>query len=213
MYLNVNNSNGKPQVFGKVNGVSVICFSHVGHRYDQRIKRLQEVTDCNNLKYIKIRSNVVKAIEANFNKVVTKNGKVVRNVLKDTIRVKCKGQRFEIDIQLLVKSSLVTWSFEHPLEVVKGYEELLANGDLKVGKPVITIETIIASLKCADEVQTNNFKDADKIGVIGNFRLPNFEYRLSVDEFLYMTKDMMKKHIERTERAYEAIKEIEEIYA
>ena len=214
MYINVNNSQIQPKMVDKVNGTAIIRFGHFGIRYDERVKRIQEELDIYNLKYRKVLLKTIDHIKDNYDEVITKDGKPVRTLVRDNITVKCLHQTFDIEINVLVKSTLVEWSYEYPKKVVKGYVDLLKNGDIKLGEPVICIETIIATVKCVDDNDIYGLEDMKDMTIIGDLRLPKHLYfKLSVDDFEYITEYLIDKKNGRTDNAAIAFNELKTRYA
>jgi hypothetical protein len=205
MFINVNNSNVRPKLLDQVNDTAIILYGHYGKRYDERVKRLQEVFDINNLRYRKVLLKTMDAIKDNYDKVITKDGNPVRTLVRDNVRVKVLSQIFDIEVNVLVKSTIVDWHDEYPLKVVEGYEDLLEKGIIKLGEPVICIETIISTVKCVDDDEEYGLIDMENMEVIGSLNLSRFTcYKVDMEDFDYITEYLMDKRNGRTDNAADA---------
>lgn len=163
MYLNL--GTGKNKIIGKINGTNILLYGHVGQRYFERLGALQKITKTNNLKYYKIINRAVQAIEENYDKCITKDGKPVRNTIDCKVKVRCEGVVFDVEVAVLIKSTKVEWYKQMPKQVANDYKEYVANGELNIGDVVIAIETLAVTIKEEHE-ETINFTLMNKIGDI-----------------------------------------------
>ena len=203
MFLNVNNSNRKPKMMDQVNGTAILCLGHFGVRYDKRIKRMCEELNIRNLRYKKILLKTIDAIKDNYKDVITKNDEPVRTLVRDTIKINCLHQDFDVEINVLVKSSIVDFSNKYPQVIVDGYEELLEKGYIKLYEPVICIETVIATIKTVNDDSRYGLENMDDMKVIGSLNLPPRVYKVSLDDFEYMCDELIyEENAGMTDEAY-----------
>lgn len=199
MYLNLG-SKGRSlnKVIGEVNGVSILQYGHVNERYFKRLSRVQKQTGINKIKFDNIIKYTKYSIVKNFDKCITKDGRPVRNVVYSTVDVKCGGKTFVVEIAVLVKSTKVEWSIHAPKVVAKDYVKYVEKGKLNIGDTVIAIETVAATVKCKGESR----KSFTEMNIIDTIRTPKYTYKMSVNEFKYMTENIIHEITMRTDRAY-----------
>ena len=205
MYLNIG-SEGKSmnKVIGNVNGVSILQYGHINTRYYDRISRMYETTNINNLRYDKMIKIAELIIKRNFNRCVTRDRRQIRNKIVSKFTVETCGQLFVIEVAILIKSTKVEWGESYPKEVAKDYIEYVNNGELNIDDTVISIETIAASIRLEDE----DDQAFTKINKIGTIRLPIDHVELSFEDFMYMVDPLLRVSTMRTEKANNVIKEL-----
>lgn len=214
MFLNVNNSNSKPKMMGQVNGTAILCLGHFGVRYDRRIKRMYNELNIKNLRYKKIILKTMDAIKDNYEDVITKNDEPVRTLVRDTVKIKCLHQDFIVEINVLVKSSIVDFSYKHPQVIIDGYEDLLENGYIKLYEPVICIETIIATIKTVNDDSRYGLEGMDNMKVIGSLKLSPCVYKVSIEDFEYMCDELIyEENAGMTDEAYSLFDQLIKTFA
>lgn len=199
MYLNL--GTGKNKIIDKVNGTNILLYGHVGQRYFERLGALQRITKTNNLKYDRIINKAVEAIKDNYDKCITKDGKPVRNTIDCKVKVRCEGVVFDVEVAVLIKSTVVEWNNRMPKQVVKDYKEYVDNGELKLGDKVIAIETLAVTIKEEHE-ETINFT---LMNIIGEIKVPNFITNVTRYELFQIVKNIINVPTMRTEAVYDFI--------
>ena len=199
MYLNL--GTGKNKIIDKVNGTNILLYGHVGQRYFERLEALQRITETNNLKYNRIINKAVEAIKDNYDKCITKDGKPVRNTINCKIKVRCEDIVFDIEVAVLIKSTVVDWHNRMPKQVAKDYKEYVDNGELKLGDKVIAIETLAVTIKEEHE-ETINFT---LMNIIGEIKVPNFITNVTRYELFQIVKNIINVPTMRTEAVYDFI--------
>ena len=199
MYLNL--GTGKNKIIDKVNGTNILLYGHVGQRYFERLEALQRITETNNLKYNRIINKAVEAIKDNYDKCITKDGKPVRNTINCKIKVRCEDIVFDIEVAVLIKSTVVDWYNRMPKQVAKDYKEYVDNGELKLGDKVIAIETLAVTIKEEHE-ETINFT---LMNIIGEIKVPNFITNVTRYELFQIVKNIINVPTMRTEAVYDFI--------
>ena len=199
MYLNL--GTGKNKIIDKVNGTNILLYGHVGQRYFERLEALQRITETNNLKYNRIINKAVEAIKDNYDKCITKDGKPVRNTIDCKVKVRCEGVVFDVEVAVLIKSTVVEWNNRMPKQVAKDYKEYVDNGELKLGDKVIAIETLAVTIKEEHE-ETINFT---LMNIIGEIKVPNFITNVTRYELFQIVKNIINVPTMRTEAVYDFI--------
>ena len=199
MYLNL--GTGKNKIIRKINGTNILLYGHVGQRYFERLAALQKITKTNNLKYHKLVDRAVQAIEENYDKCITKDGKPVRNKIDCKVKVRCEGKIFDVEVAVLVKSTKVEWHNRMPKEVVKDYKEYVANGELKLGDVVIAIETLAVTIK-EEKEECINFTLMNKIGDIV---VPKYVNNVARYELELIVRNIINVPTMRTEFVYDFV--------
>ena len=196
MYLNL--GTGKNKIIRKINGTNILLYGHVGQRYFERLGALQRITKTNNLKYHKIIDRAVQAIEDNYDKCITKDGRPVRNTIDCKVKVRCEGVVFDVEVAVLIKSTKVEWHNKMPKQVAKDYEEYVANGELNIGDVVIAIETLAVTIKEEHE-ETINFTLMNKLGEIN---VPKYVTNITRYELGLIVRNIINVLTMRTEFVY-----------
>lgn len=196
MYLNL--GTGKNKIIRKINGTNILLYGHVGQRYFERLGALQKITKTNNLKYHKIIDRAVQAIEENYDKCITKDGKPVRNTIDCKVKVRCEGVVFDVEVAVLIKSTKVEWHNKMPKQVAKDYKEYVANGELNIGDVVIAIETLAVTIKEEHE-ETINFTLMNKLGEIN---VPKYVTNIARYELGLIVRNIINVPTMRTEFVY-----------
>ena len=199
MYLNL--GTGKNKIIDKVNGTNILVYGHVGQRYFDRLGALQKVTNTNNLKYYKIINRAVEAIKDNYDECITKDGKPVRNTIGCKVKVRCGGKVFDVEVAVLIKSTVVEWYYGIRREVAKDYKEYVENGEMKLGDVVIAIETVSVTIKEEHE-ETINFTLMNKLGEIS---VPKYITNVTIYELEDIVKNIINVPTMRTEFVYNFI--------
>ena len=199
MYLNL--GTGKNKIIRKINGTNILLYGHVGQRYFERLGALQRITKTNNLKYHKIIDRAVQAIEDNYDKCITKDGRPVRNTIDCKVKVRCEGVVFDVEVAVLIKSTKVEWHNKMPKQVAKDYKEYVANGELNIGDVVIAIETLAVTIKEEHE-ETINFTLMNKLGEIN---VPKYITNVARHELEDIVKNIINVPTMRTEFVYDFI--------
>ena len=203
MYLNL--GTGKNKIIRKINGTNILLYGHVGQRYFERLAALQKITKTNNLKYHKLVDRAVQAIEENYDKCITKDGKPVFCIERDiTYKVRCEGKIFDVEVAVLVKSTKVEWHNRIPKEVAKDYKEYVANGELKLGDVVIAIETLAVTIK-EEKEECINFTLMNKIGDIV---VPKYVNNVARYELELIVRNIINVPTMRTEFVYDFVNNI-----
>lgn len=196
MYLNL--GTGKNKIIRKINGTNILLYGHVGQRYFERLGALQRITKTNNLKYHKIIDRAVQAIEDNYDKCITKDGRPVRNTIDCKVKVRCEGVVFDVEVAVLIKSTKVEWHNKMPKQVAKDYKEYVANGELNIGDVVIAIETLAVTIKEEHE-ETINFTLMNKLGEIN---VPKYVTNITRYELGLIVRNIINVPTMRTEFVY-----------
>lgn len=196
MYLNL--GTGKNKIIRKINGTNILLYGHVGQRYFERLGALQRITKTNNLKYHKIIDRAVQAIEDNYDKCITKDGRPVRNTIDCKVKVRCEGVVFDVEVAVLIKSTKVEWHNKMPKQVAKDYKEYVANGELNIGDVVIAIETLAVTIKEEHE-ETINFTLMNKLGEIN---VPKYVTNIARYELGLIVRNIINVLTMRTEFVY-----------
>lgn len=196
MYLNL--GTGKNKIIRKINGTNILLYGHVGQRYFERLGALQRITKTNNLKYHKIIDRAVQAIEDNYDKCITKDGRPVRNTIDCKVKVRCEGVVFDVEVAVLIKSTKVEWHNKMPKQVAKDYKEYVANGELNIGDVVIAIETLAVTIKEEHE-ETINFTLMNKLGEIN---VPKYVTNITRYELGLIVRNIINVLTMRTEFVY-----------
>lgn len=196
MYLNL--GTGKNKIIRKINGTNILLYGHVGQRYFERLGALQRITKTNNLKYHKIIDRAVQAIEDNYDKCITKDGRPVRNTIDCKVKVRCEGVVFDVEVAVLIKSTKVEWHNKMPKQVAKDYKEYVANGELNIGDVVIAIETLAVTIKEEHE-ETINFTLMNKLGEIN---VPKYVTNIARYELGLIVRNIINVPTMRTEFVY-----------
>ena len=196
MYLNL--GTGKNKIIRKINGTNILLYGHVGQRYFERLGALQRITKTNNLKYHKIIDRAVQAIEDNYDKCITKDGRPVRNTIDCKVKVRCEGVVFDVEVAVLIKSTKVEWHNKMPKQVAKDYKEYVANGELNIGDVVIAIETLAVTIKEEHE-ETINFTLMNKLGEIN---VPKYVTNITRYELGIIVRNIINVPTMRTEFVY-----------
>lgn len=196
MYLNL--GTGKNKIIRKINGTNILLYGHVGQRYFERLGALQRITKTNNLKYHKIIDRAVQAIEDNYDKCITKDGRPVRNTIDCKVKVRCEGVVFDVEVAVLIKSTKVEWHNKIPKQVAKDYEEYVDNGELNIGDVVIAIETLAVTIKEEHE-ETINFTLMNKLGEIN---VPKYVTNITRYELGLIVRNIINVPTMRTEFVY-----------
>lgn len=199
MYLNL--GTGKNKIIDKVNGTNILLYGHVGQRYFERLGALQKITKTNNLKYNRIINKAVEAIKDNYDKCITKDGKPVRNTIDCKVKVKCEGVVFDVEVAVLIKSTVVEWNNRMPKQVAKDYKEYVDNNELKLGDKVIAIETLAVTVKEEHE-ETINFTLMNKLGEIN---VPKYVNNVARYQLELIVKNIINVPTMRTEAVYDFI--------
>lgn len=196
MYLNL--GTGKNKIIDKVNGTNILLYGHVGKRYFDRLGALQKITNTNNIKYCAIINKAVKAIKDNYDECITKDGKPVRNTIDCKVKVRCEGRVFDIEVAVLIKSTVVEWHKRMPKKVAKDYKEYVENGEMKIGDVVIAIETISVTIK-EEREETINFTRMNKMGEIN---VPKHITNVTRHELEDIVKNIINVPTMRTDDVY-----------
>ena len=196
MYLNL--GTGKNKIIDKVNGTNILLYGHVGKRYFERLGALQRITNSINLKYCRIINRAVKTIKDNYDVCITKDGEPVRNTIDCKVKVRCEGKIFDLEVAVLIKSSVVEWFNRMPKKVAKDYKEYVENGEMKIGDVIIAIETISVTIKEEHE-ETINFTRMNKIGEI---IVPNYTSNVTRYELEEIVENIIDVQSMRTEFVY-----------
>ena len=196
MYLNL--GTGKNKIIRKINGTNILLYGHVGQRYFERLAALQRITKTNNLRYNKLIDRAVQAIEDNYDKCITKDGRPVRNTIDCKVKVRCEGVVFDVEVAVLIKSTKVEWHNKMPKQVAKDYKEYVANGELNIGDVVIAIETLAVTIKEEHE-ETINFTLMNKLGEIN---VPKYVTNITRYELGLIVRNIINVPTMRTEFVY-----------
>lgn len=186
MFLNYSTSINK-MVDKADNGTLIMLYGHIEERYDERLKRITELTKMSQLKFDKFIRTSVNITKENYDRCINKTDKKVRNVIRDEIHFNVGGAHIVIDLSLLVTGTVVSWSNRHPRRILDQYTNLVESGELKLYDNILSFETMMTTVRFANESLENFSRQPS----VGNYNFPRRIYNISLQELVYIIEPML----------------------
>ena len=164
MFINIGTDcNVKDKLIDNINGTNIFLFGHTTKQYKQRIDKLRRNFKFDKLDYNHLVNEALQAIRDNYDECLTKNGERVWKCATAEFELNCDKQLYTIEVSVLIKSTKVAWEPNTPQELVDDYREYVESGIIKLGDKVITIETMVLTIRSADVKERQNFSEFDII--------------------------------------------------
>ena len=186
MFLNYSTSINK-MIDKTDNGTLIMLYGHIEERYNERLKRISKITKLNHLKFDKFIRTSVNITKKNYNKCINKTYEKVRNVIRDEIHFNVGGAHIVIDLSLLVTGTVVSWNNRYPKIIEDQYVKLVENNELKLYDNVLSFETLMTTVRFANEGLENFSRQPS----IGNYNFPRRIYNISLQELVYIIEPML----------------------
>ena len=187
MFLNYSTSVNK-KVDKTDNGTLIMLYGHIEERYNERLKRVAELTKMKHLTFDKFIRTSISLTKKNYDKCINKTSDKVRNVIRDEIHFNVNGHHVIIDLSLLVTGSVVKWDYKHPLVLDAQYKDLVKSGELKLHDNVLSFETMMTTVRFANEGLENFSRQPS----IGDYNFPKKVYNINLQQLVYIIEPMLE---------------------
>lgn len=181
MFINIGTDcNVKDRLIDNINGTNIFLFGHTTKQYKQRIDKLRRNFKFDKLDYNHLVNEALQAIRDNYDECLTKNGERVWKSAIGEFEVNCDKQRYKMEVSVLIKSTRVAWEPNTPHILAEDYREYVESGIIKLGDKVITIETMVLTIRSADVKERQNFTEFD---IVRKINLGKTKIKMTPQEF------------------------------
>lgn len=198
MFINIGTDcNVKDRIIDNINGTNIVLFGHTSKQYKQRIDKLRRNFKIDKLDYNYLVNEALQAIRDNYDECLTKKGERVWKAAVGEFTVNCDKQLYKMEVSVLIKSTKVAWEKHYPQVPAEDYREYFEKGIIKLNDKVITIETIVLTIRSANIKERQNFTEFDVIRKINlgklKIKMTPQEFRKSFDNAIINCKSMCER--------------------
>lgn len=181
MFINIGTDcNVKDRIIDNINGTNIVLFGHTSKQYKQRIDKLRRNFKIDKLDYDYLVNEALQAIRDNYDECLTKKGERVWKAAVGEFTINCDKQLYKIEVSVLIKSTKVAWEQHYPQVPVEDYREYYENGIIKLNDKVITLETMVLTIRSADVKERQNFTEFD---IVRKINLGKLKIKMTPQEF------------------------------
>lgn len=181
MFINIGTDcNVKDRIIDNINGTNIVLFGHTFKQYKQRIDKLRRNFKIDKLDYNYLVNEALQAIRDNYDECLTKKGERVWKVAVGEFTINCDKQLYKIEVSVLIKSTKVAWEKHYPQVPAEDYREYFENGIIKINDKVITLETMVLTIRSANIKERQNFTEFD---VVRKINLGKLKIKMTPQEF------------------------------
>lgn len=184
----LNHSTSHNEVIGKTNnGTLIMLYGHVKERYEERLKRVKELTGVTELDLDNLMKETIKIINEYYFECKSKRARKIRHIIRGKINLSLGKKRFILDISVLIAGSEVIYDNRYPYVIDEQYKSLIESGELMVHDTVIAVETLNTTIRFIDE-ELENFSHQP---MIAEFKLPDKIFKVKDNDFIKITEHML----------------------
>lgn len=181
MFINIGTDcNVKDRIIDNINGTNIVLFGHTSKQYKQRIDKLRRNFKIDKLDYNYLVNEALQAIRDNYDECLTKKGERVWKAAVGEFTVNCDKQLYKMEVSVLIKSTKVAWEKHYPKEPAEDYKEYYENGIIKINDKVITLETMVLTIRSANIKERQNFTEFD---IVRKINLGKLKIKMTPQEF------------------------------
>lgn len=181
MFINIGTDcNVKDRIIDNINGTNIILFGHTIKQYKQRIDKLRRNFKIDKLDYKYLVNEALQAIRENYDDCLSKKGERVWKPAVGEFTVNCDKQLYKMEVSVLIKSTKVAWEKHYPQIPAEDYKEYFEKGIIKLDDKVITIETIVLTIRSANIKERQNFTEFD---IVRKINLGKLKIKMTPQEF------------------------------
>lgn len=181
MFINIGTDcNVKDRIIDNINGTNIVLFGHTSKQYKQRIDKLRRNFKIDKLDYNYLVNEALQAIRDNYDECLTKKGERVWKAAVGEFTVNCDKQLYKMEVSVLIKSTKVAWEQHHPQVLAEDYREYYENGIIKLNDKIITLETMVLTIRSANIKERQNFTEFD---IVRKINLGKLKIKMTPQEF------------------------------